>query len=296
MTTLQIRCFVSLADTRKLTETANLYNLQISTLSKFMDRIESEFSVKLFRKGQNGLDLTKEGELIYPSMKIIAKKCDELLQQMNNITNMNGTTMDIALAFHQTKILSQLIDFSQTYPDINLTIQETPSSTIRSMLDTKSIDIAIAYEELLMKKFSNTVPIRRDKLVAVVGREHPLASRKSISIKELKNDTFYLFKGDMLLNRFQVHTCIAAGFTPLKSPHDFRVDTVMEYVAANRGVSLLIGNAVTSVGKESVVALPLIENPELTLSIVFPAEYLPEAYERLIKFLKNPPHITDRDS
>ena len=296
MTTLQIRCFVSLADTKKLTETASFFNLQVSTLSKYMDRIESEFCVKLFQKGRNGLDLTKEGALIYPSMKFIAKEYDDLILHMNKITNMDRSTMNIAMAFHQTEILAQLIDFSQIYPDINLTIQETPSSALRALLDSKSIDIAIAYEELLMKKSSNTVPIRQDMLVAVVGRNHPLVSRKGISIRELKDDTFFLFKGDTLFYRYQVHACIASGFTPIESPHDFKIGTVMEYVAANRGVSLLGNYAVDGFKDERVVALPLIENPVLTLSIVFPAEYLPETYERLIKFLKNPIQSPNMDT
>jgi len=286
MTILQIKCFVSLAETRRLTETANLFNLQVSTLSKYIANIESSFSAKLFQKGPSGLSLTKEGELIYPGMKFITREFDELQLHMNKLTKTDSTTISIALAFHQAEILALLIGFSQIYPDINLSIQETPSSEIRSMLGTGNVDIAITYEELLMKRFYNTVPVRKDTLVAVVGRKHLLASKKCISIRELKDDIFFLFKGDILLYRFQVNTCISAGFTPTESPHDFRVDTVMEYVSKNRGVSLLINDVVKSLQNDEVVALPLNESPSLTLSIVLPVDNCPETHERLIKFIK----------
>ena len=285
MTILQIRCFVSLAETKKLTETANLFNLKVSTLSKYMNHIENTFSIKLFQKSQNGLSLTKEGALIYPSMQFIVKKHDELLLHMNKAANLDRTAMNIALAFHQYELLIHLIEFSKIYPDVNLTISETPSSDMRQLLDTESVDMVIAYEELLKKKYRNTFPIRRDKLVAVVGISHPLASRKHISLLELKDDSFFLFKGDPLLHSFQVRACISAGFAPSESPHDFRVDTVMDYVSANRGVALLIDSVVKNFHNDNVIILPLIESLALTLSAVFPAAFLPETYERLLAFL-----------
>ena len=285
MTITQIRCFVSLVETKKLTETANLFNLKVSTLSKYIDHIENSFSAKLFQKDQSGLILTKEGALIYPSMQFIVKKHDELLLHINKVANLDRTAMNIALAFHQYEFLMHLVEFSKIYPDVNLTISETPSSNMRPLLDTESIDMVIAYEELLKKKYHNTYPLRRDTLVAVVGTSHPLASRKHISLFELKDDNFFLFKGDPLLHSFQVRACISAGFTPSESPHDFRVDTVIDYVSANRGVALLIDNVVKNVHNGNVIALPLIENPILTLSAVFPAVYLPKTYERLISFL-----------
>lgn len=285
MTVLQTKCFVNLATTKKLTETANQLNLRASTLSKYIDHMEDELSAKLFQKGQTGLELTKEGEIIYPSIQYIAKKYDDMLLDISRFASNHNMTINVGMVFHQSEMLSRLTEFSRLYPDINVTITENMASDIQHLLDTSSIDTAIIYEELLEKKYSHAVPIRKDKLVAIVGREHPLAEREQISVSELKDETFLLFKGDSLMYRFQIHACIDAGFAPRETHNNLRVSTIMEYVAANRGVSLLVENTVKHMEYDKVVVLPLIEPPTLTMSMFFPAVYLPNTVIKLMKYI-----------
>jgi DNA-binding transcriptional LysR family regulator len=286
MTILQLKCFVSLATTMRFMETANMFGLRASTLSKYIDHVEDGFSAKLFQKTQNRWELTRQGEDIFPSVQYIVKHYDDMMEHLYRLKNMDRAAMNVAMAFHQSQILRKLIDFSNAHPDINLTVTEAPSFEIRSLLDTSGIDIAITYEELLWKRYPYTIPIRKDRLTAVVGRGHKLASREEISVAELAGDTFFLFRGDLLMHRFQIHACIAAGFTPAESQHDFRINTILEYVAKNRGVSLLAENAVSSLVNENVVVLPLAENPTLTMSMVFPGEFLPDACQALAEFLR----------
>jgi DNA-binding transcriptional LysR family regulator len=287
MTILQMKCFISLATTKKLTETANIFGLGASTLSKYIDHMEDELSVKLFRRNQNRLEITKEGEIIYPSIQFMVKRYNDMVIHMSGFTHQNRTTVNVALIFHQTKILMNLTNFSKIHPDINLIVMENASSVIETLLDTANTDIAIIYEELLEKKYPHTYPIRKDKLVAIVSKDHPLASRECISVSELKNETFYLFKGDMLMYRYQLHTCIAAGFAPTESHNNLRVKTILDCVAANRGVSLLIDNTVNCLKNKNVIMLPLVEDPTLTISAFIPAAYLTDISEKLVTYLNN---------
>ncbi|MDR1299934.1 MAG: LysR family transcriptional regulator [Oscillospiraceae bacterium] len=283
MTILQLRCFISLASTKKLTETAKQFNLGLPTLSKYIDHLEASYSAKLFHRSQGGLELTNAGELIYPSAQFVVRKYDEMLARLNVLANMDRSAMNVALAFHQPQLLRRLTAFSKTHPNIKLAVTEAPSVDIRALLDTMDIDFAITYDELLGKKYPHTLPIRNDRLVAVVGREHALAGRGSISVAELREDKFFLFKGDFLMYRFLIHTCISAGFVPVQSPHNFRVNTIMDSVAQNTGVSLLAESVANGLNNGRVAALALDESPCLTLSMVFPGEVLDERYREAIR-------------
>ncbi|SHH99217.1 DNA-binding transcriptional regulator, LysR family [Sporobacter termitidis DSM 10068] len=285
MTVLQMKCFVNLATTKKLTDTANSFNLNTSTLSKSIDHMEDELSAKLFHKKQNKLELTNEGRIVYPSLQYIVKEYDELLLYMDRFTSTRRTAVNAAMIFHQPRMIELLLGFSKQNDDIDMTITEASATDIQAMLDTSSVDVAVIYEELLEKKYPYTFPIRRDKLVAVVGRDHPLAKRARISVSELKEETFFLFKGDGLMYRFLVHTCISGGFVPREAHSNLRINTIMECVKANEGVSLIIENTLNCLDRKNVVVLPLVENPEVTLSMFFPVVYLTETHEKLMASL-----------
>jgi DNA-binding transcriptional LysR family regulator len=282
MTITQLNCFLSLATTKKLTKTANLFGVQVSTLSKFLSHMEDEFGGKLFRKTPYGLELTKEGEIIYPGLQFIAKKYDDMFFHMNKFTTKYSTELNVAVVYHQSQLLSRLLDFSDACPDVALKIVENPATNIENMLDNLTIDAAIIYEELLTKKYPHTFPLREDRLVAVVGREHELAGRESISVSELKNDTFFMFKGDSTMYRFQIYTCVSAGVVPLEAHHNMRIPTIMEHVAANRGVTLLAETAVNKFNNGNVVPLPITENPSLTISLILPALYQSDVCKSLV--------------
>ncbi|MDR1299075.1 MAG: LysR family transcriptional regulator [Oscillospiraceae bacterium] len=286
MTTLQIKCFVSLANTKRLTETAKLFDMSVPTLSKLVKSMEDEMVCKLFARSHSGLELTKEGSIAYSGFQFILKKCEDIPGDMSEFTNRGAAPLNVALLFHQSGILRRLTEFSDAFPDINLSITENSATNIERMLNMNSIDAALVYEEFIEKKYYHLTPVRKDALVAVVSREHPLARRGSISVGELRDDTFFLFKGDAAMHRFLIYTCVLAGFAPVESLHNLRVSTIMRYVASNLGVSLLVDNTVRQLKCDGVAVLALAEDPVLTMSLSFPVEYLSDACERLVKFFK----------
>ena len=153
------------------------------------------------------------------------------------------------------------------------------------MLDISSVDVAIIYEELLGKKQPWTYPIRKDKMVAVVGKNHRLAGEKCISISDLKSEVFIFFKGDALMYRYQVQLCISAGFAPNELHHNLRQRTILECAACGNGVSIMPLYTTSFLKTDNIVLLPLEEEPTLTMSIVCPKEYPSEVCKSLIQHL-----------
>jgi DNA-binding transcriptional LysR family regulator len=287
LTSTQIKCFVSLANTKKLSETAKLFGMGVPTLSKLVKSMEDEMSCRLFHRSRSGMELSKEGAIAYSGFQFILKKIEDLTDDISRFTNSGAAPLRVALLFHQSRILHRLTEFSDANPDINLSITENSVTSIGNMLDMNTVDAAVVYEELLEKKYYHMMPLRKDALVAVVSREHPLAGRERISVSELRDETFFLFKGDAAMHRYQIYTCVLAGFAPMESLHNLRVSTIMRYVASNLGVSILADNAVMQHGGVDVAVLPLEEDPCLTMSLLIPAEYPSESCRRLTTFLEN---------
>lgn len=285
MTFFQMKCFLSLAQTRKMSVTAAALGLSLSTLSKHIDKMEDELCVSLFSKNQHHLTLTREGELVFPSIDYIVKQYKEQCSEIGKYTTQNQRTASIVLAFHQKQIIRRLIAFMKAEPTVKLHITEAPASEVCAMLDAGTADIGIIYEQLVVKKYPVSITLRRDRIVAVVSDRHPLAMRQTISVKELRDETFFLFKGDHLMYQYQQHTCISAGFAPKEEHSDMRISTILMSVAAGYGVSLLVENTVRTLQIEGVVLLGLEEKPSLSLCAISSSVYPTEIQMKLLDFL-----------
>lgn len=64
-----IKFFLSVAETRSFTESAELCNISQSSLSKSIMRLEQELDVKLFDRTQHPVSLTPAGECFYTHFK-----------------------------------------------------------------------------------------------------------------------------------------------------------------------------------------------------------------------------------
>ena len=285
MTYLQMKCFLSLANTRKMSITATAMDVSLSTLSKYMDKMESELSVKLFSKDQHKLTLTREGELALPSIEYIVKQYDEQSAEMDKYRLSDTTTIRIALAFYQKEIIQGLITFMKTDLNVSFDIIEVPANEVCMMLDSGEADIGIVYEELIDKKYPVILPIWRDKVVAVLSKKHPLSERDVISVRDLRGEKFYFFKGDYLMYHYQLRMCISAGFVPLEEQSDLRASTILKYVEANCGVTLFTLNTVATLGISGVKAVDLEDNPNLTMCVIPGSIYPSNAVSRLLAFL-----------
>jgi DNA-binding transcriptional LysR family regulator len=286
MTITQMESFIRLADTNRLTAVANAMHLQASTLSKYIDHMEDEVAAKLFRKTARGLELTQEGGLIYPSVQYIVKVYSDMMTFMNNWRKDRQDSLSVAIAFHQPHLLADLIAFSRIHEDIEMRFSETPTAEIRANLDSMQADLAITYSELIDKKYQHIIPLRGDRIVAAVGKDHPLAERSHISLSELRGDRFILLKDDVELHKFLVRLCISAGFVPRETMEDLRVNTTIRFVEANRGVTLLSEYVVRTLQSDRISILYLDDNPALTMALIYPDHYMRPIVEQLVDFLK----------
>jgi DNA-binding transcriptional LysR family regulator len=284
---MQMKCFISLVNTKKQVDTANIMGVHPSTLSKYIEHMESEFAAKMFVKTANGLDLTKEGRLLYPRIQFMMKKYEDLITEISGYTSKWPMKINVISMFHQSQIIKIVNDFLEKYPYINLSIEENTVSGVQQALDKQTVDAAIIYKELLPRKFLYTFPIKEVDLVAVVNKDHPLAKQNAISVSELKDERFILFKGDFSMYSFLLHTCISADFVPNEMDLDLRMYTIMEYLCKNNFASLLMRNVVENFNDDRLVAISLKERPRLTMSLICPTNYPSQASEKLIDYINS---------
>src|SRR5699024_12444236 len=69
-----------------------------------------------------------------------------------------------------------------------------------------------------------------ESLCLVVHENHPLASKHSVHLKELKHESFIMFNEDFYLNEIITSACKNAGFMPRSEEHTSELQSRFDLV------------------------------------------------------------------
>ena len=239
MNIIQIKCFSRLANNMKLTKTAHEFDLQASTVSKYIDRMENELNCRLFYQSSEGLELTPEGEIVYPYFQYISTQYDNMKKAINDYAGNQKQIRRIAIPFHQIRLVQALLAYQDRHPEMELHVSELGAASIKELLESAEADIGFIYSNLLETNYSSFIPIKRESIVAVVKNDNPAASRENVDLAEMADEEFILFVGDPLMYRYYLRLCLNAGFVPKTVPQDMRVMTILDRISRRGGVTLL---------------------------------------------------------
>ena len=136
-----LRCFVSSVETGSFTDTAKQLNLSVATVSRRLEKLESELGLRLLNRLATGVELTAEGEIIY---KNLAGPADQFSQiERIAATLRDGVNLEPVVISSTEPIISDILapklaEFLGSNADLRLTLSV---STANVSLSKREADI-----------------------------------------------------------------------------------------------------------------------------------------------------------
>ena len=190
-----LRECVVLAETRSFTDTARrLYTTQ-SAVSKHIQALEQDLNTQLFVRNQNGVYLAEAGKLFVSNAQRILWEYSESIAALDRLKSGVEGTLNVGyLAGASFAFLPETFNaFSSRFPNIEIQPKTMEIDGIIDGLDSDGIDVGITTE---LVSFSNsrfeTMPLYADHISVIVPKGHRLATRESVSIKDLAGETILL--------------------------------------------------------------------------------------------------------
>lgn len=216
--------FAALARNLNFTETASSLNVSQPTLSKHINALERELKVALFERGGSSIALTKAGRLVLPhvysilearnQMTIAAKKGMSALTPHLTI----GGNVGLKTVLERINLLADRFSEDYGVDIIEIHDIETDPRTTIDMAATSAPDFLFTYIDETDEVGEDTEirTVSHVPLSIVVNRSHDLAKRESVTVDDLKNETFIKLEGNYVSKswRFIEVMCLQAGFFP----------------------------------------------------------------------------------
>src|SRR5699024_3823123 len=205
-----------------------------SAVSRQIFKLEEELGVDLFiREGRN-VKLTPIGKIFLDHMKRAVKVIEQAGQVVEEYIDPHKGTMNIGFPTSlSTYILPKAIShFRKQYPDVKFELHQGSYNDLVLSVIKGDINIAILGPLPPTHKKIKSMTLFTEEIVALLPTNHDFARRSSISLTELREESFVMFPEGYILRDIVVEGCIQGGFRPQISFVGEDMDAIKGLVSA----------------------------------------------------------------
>ncbi|MCA4781988.1 LysR family transcriptional regulator [Empedobacter stercoris] len=184
----RLKVFNTVAKRLNFTKAANELNITQPAVTKHIKGIELNLNIKLFERNGTKIKLTKAGEILLKYTEEIFSVYQNMefeigqLQEKQKGTLRLGASTTIA----QYVLPPILAEFRKRFPEIQLSLVIQNSEKIEELLSNHKIDVGLIEAKIKNRTF-HYFPFIKDEIVLVSRQNHPISSKISIKIDDLKN-------------------------------------------------------------------------------------------------------------
>lgn len=268
MDILKCKAFVTSVDEGSFTAAGRIMGYTPSGISQLVSAMESEFGFALLVRKSNGVVPTRQGEYIYPLIQEYIDKETAIYQAATELSGMyKGNVMIATYASTAAHTLPSIIkDFTDMHPSINIQIEEGTKNRIEKMVSAGKADLS--FSTRLSNQSYTWIPFAKDRMVAVLPKDHPDAGRDAYPIKNCRKEKLIMpSEGDDADVRALMKK---HGIVP-----NIRLTTLENFTAINmveKGLGIGIMNeGITRYWQTGTVILPLDPPSEIEIGITVPS-------------------------
>ena len=189
----QLRYFLEIAKEKNISAAAKNLYLSQPSLSQQIMKLEQELEVPLLIRHSKSVSLTDAGEQFAHHAQRILGGVDQLTELMHKQSILEAGTLRIGLLWiaGYTNLLKILSDYHCLHPGLNYSFSVNGSAHLQQFLLERKIHAAFLIgteEQLEQEPDLAYCKIQEDFYSVIISRQHPLASRKIISVEDLKDD------------------------------------------------------------------------------------------------------------
>lgn len=271
----QIKYFIEVAKREHVTDAANALHVAQSAVSRQIFNLEDELGVDLFIREGRTVRLTKIGKIFLEHMERAMNVIEDAKRVVEEYIDPEKGTIHIGFsASLASYILPTAISyFRKEHPQVQFILNEGSYSELIEQVIRGEINIALLGPIPSDQDKVKSRVLFTENIVALLPSNHPLASRTSIKLTELRDDPFILFPKGFILHEVIMEGCLQRGFRPQIAFEGKDLDAIKGLVSAGLGVTLLPEVTLVDSLPRATARVPVVE-PSLkrTVGAIIPNE------------------------
>jgi LysR family hydrogen peroxide-inducible transcriptional activator len=239
LTFRQLEYLVALADTLGFHRAAERAHVSQPALSAQIQQAEAVLGVQLFERNQRRVLLTPAGAMVVARARRVLREAEDLLAAARLWQDPFRSSWRLGLIPTVAPYLLPEIlpGIKQAHPDLRLLLREERTPVLVQELQTGGLEAAILAEVPDLGDLVR-VPLAEDPFLLAAPRDHPLARKRRVALRDLEQAELLLLEDGHCLRGQALAYCAKAGAREA----DFRASslpTLLQMVAGGMGLTLL---------------------------------------------------------
>lgn len=265
----QIAAFTQAARDRSFSKAAKSTGVTQSSITQHVAKLERAMGVQLFQRKREGLELTRAGRELFEisdRLRSLEQQVEEKLQDYGGLAT--GHLRIIANAPRPT--MPVIARYGTQYPQVEIEFSLCSRTEALRLLTEREVDIAVivaAPEEdgLSVERIGTT------RYKAFVHKNHPLAGRGAVSLREIAGETVILPEEGSLTKSLVTERAASLGIELTSTVRTHSFPMVKEAVLHGIGVGFLLEEGQHP--SANLAGLDVVEVPDVfEVFLVTPAE------------------------
>jgi DNA-binding transcriptional LysR family regulator len=189
-----LRAFLTVAEEASVTRAAERLHISQPPLSRHIRQLEDELGFALFVRHRHGVTLTEPGRQLLEKAKLLSTAASDFYETASQAKGGDSRRVRIGIGWGLWEPVNQIrVQFARRCA--NVTIDATDvhcEEQYNEQLRTNALDVVFArppFDETRL----DAVPLFQERIVAVVSDDNPLASRKTLRMRDLAGEPLLLF-------------------------------------------------------------------------------------------------------
>ncbi len=236
----QLRYFLAVARTCNFSRAAEQCRVAQPSLSQQIMKLEDELKERLFERTKRDVSLTPAGERFRAHAERIL---DEVELARDAVGEAGGAlrgrvTLGALPTVAPYYLPVRLRAFAAKHPGVEVVVHEDTTAQLVRAVQAKELDVALLSLPVEGAGLAVEEFFDEDLLVALPAK-HALAAKKRLGLDDLECEAFILMKEGHCLAGQALQFCRLNGFAPRVSFRSAQIETVLAFVAACWGVSVV---------------------------------------------------------
>ena len=169
---------------------ADSIGVSTSTISRHVARLEDELGVALFERGHSGVRLTQAGRNVMLHARRVLGELEALKNSglVGGAGDVGEVRLGVRLPLVGAPLRNLLAAWRGSNPNIVLTVAELSDRDLVAAIEERRLDLVLTVSQALWPRAAS-LPLYRERLVAVLPADHRLATQTSVKWADLREET-----------------------------------------------------------------------------------------------------------
>jgi DNA-binding transcriptional LysR family regulator len=189
----QMRYVIAVAETNNFTRAAERCHVVQSALSHQIARLEQELGARLFERTSRRVRLTPAGAAFLPAARQCLDAAERAAAEVAAAVGEVRGRLAVGLipTVAAVDVPAALHDFRRQYPHVRIGLRVGASEDLAKQVEQGVIDVAfLGLPTTARPQGVAAHELARDRLVAVVAPDHPLADEPTVDLRRLSSEVF----------------------------------------------------------------------------------------------------------